>query len=147
MQFEGTVSIKAPREDVWEFLTDPEKVTQCVPGVESFEIVEPGKKFNAVAGLGLGTVKVKFKTEIEWLGLDKPNMARMHAKGTAPGSSMEAISEMHLENTDGGTTELRWSADIKIFGKIASLAARLMGGVTNKLSAAFFQCVKRKIEG
>jgi len=146
MQFEGTVSINAPQEKVWDFLINPETVSQCVPGMESLEVIEPGKKFRAIAGLGLGTVKVKFKTEIEWLEMVQPDRAKMHAKGTAPGSSMEAATEMHLIKSAAGMTELRWSADIKIYGKIASLAARLMGSVTKKLSAAFFECVKKKVE-
>jgi carbon monoxide dehydrogenase subunit G len=146
MNFEGTVGINAPREKVWEFLTDPEQVSQCVPGVESLEIVEPGKKFKAVAGLGLGTVKVKFKTEIVWLELDKPKRAKMQAKGTAPGSSMETTSEMRLTDGADGQIDLHWTAEMKIYGTIASLAARLMGSVTKKLSAAFFECVKKKIE-
>jgi carbon monoxide dehydrogenase subunit G len=31
-------------------------------------------------------------------------------------------------------------------GTIASLASRMMGGVTQKLSAEFFACAKQKIE-
>lgn len=147
MNFNGTISIKGSQEKVWEFLTDPEQVSQCVPGVESLEIVEPGKRFKAVAGLGLGTVKVKFKTDIEWLELEKPTRAKMQAKGTAPGSSMETTSEMRLSEGVDDQTDLHWTADVKIYGTIASLAARLMGSVTQKLSAAFFECVKKKIEG
>src|SRR6185295_16574894 len=46
-----------------------------------------------------------------------------------------------------GATELRWSADVTVVGTIASLAARLMGGVTQKLTSAFFEEVKKRIEG
>ena len=37
MHLEGTVNIKASRETVWQFLTDPNKVSQCAPGVETVE--------------------------------------------------------------------------------------------------------------
>ncbi len=147
MHFEGDVTIKASREKVWQFLTDPDGVGQCVPGLESMEVVTPGQKFKAVAGLGLGTIKVKFKTDVEWLELDKPNRAKMRARGNAPGSSMEAVSEMVLTESDPETTALHWSAEVKIFGTIASLAARLMGSVTQKMTSAFFDCVQKKIEG
>ena len=49
MRFEGSLSIKAPRERVWRFLTDPEQVAACAPGLESVEVVEPGRRFRAVA--------------------------------------------------------------------------------------------------
>jgi carbon monoxide dehydrogenase subunit G len=39
-----------------------------------------------------------------------------------------------------------WEADVQISGTITSLASRLMGGVTKRLTGAFFDCVKSKIE-
>ena len=41
---------------------------------------------------------------------------------------------------------MKWSADITVLGTLASLAARLMGGITKKLSSEFFNCFKKKIE-
>jgi carbon monoxide dehydrogenase subunit G len=37
MNFKGTVTINAPREKVWKFLTTPEQLTECAPGLESLE--------------------------------------------------------------------------------------------------------------
>jgi len=146
MKFDGQVTIKAPRHKVWQFLTDPHGVSQCVPGLESMHVITPQEKFQAVAAIGLGTVKVRFNTEVEWLDLEEPGHAKLKAKGTAPGNSMEAIGQMDLLDGPDDTTELKWSAEIKIFGTIANLAARLMGSVTRKLTKAFFDCVKEKIE-
>jgi carbon monoxide dehydrogenase subunit G len=146
MNFKGTVTINAPREKVWHFLTNPELVSQCAPGVESVEVITPNEKFRAVASIGFGAVKATFTTDAEWTELDPPNRARMKIKGKAPGSAVEGASEMHLSDAPGGATELQWSADITIIGAIASLAARLMGVVTQKLTSAFFECVRKKIE-
>ncbi len=147
MHFQGSVTIDAPRATVWRFLTDPDGVSQCVPGLETLEVTEPGRRFRAVAGIGLGTVKARFTTDVEWLELDAPNRARMKAHGRAPGSAMDAESGMVLTDNASGGTDLAWSADVAVSGTIASLAARLMGGVTQKLTAAFFDCVRSKIEG
>ncbi len=66
MLIEGKDNIKATRGDVWKFLTDAESISKCTPGIESMEVIEPGRKFKAIGALGLGTVKVKFNTTIEW---------------------------------------------------------------------------------
>ncbi|HEX7127534.1 MAG TPA: carbon monoxide dehydrogenase subunit G [Thermodesulfobacteriota bacterium] len=147
MRFEGAVTINAPRETVWRFLTDPEGVSQCVPGLETLEVTEPGRRFRAVAGIGFGTVRARFTTDVEWLELDAPNRARMKAHGTAPGSAMDAESGMVLTDNASGGTDLVWTTDVSVSGTIASVAARLMGGVTQKLTAAFFDCVRARIEG
>jgi carbon monoxide dehydrogenase subunit G/molybdopterin biosynthesis enzyme len=146
MRFEGKVTIRATRERVWGFLTDPEQVGACAPGVESIEVVEPGKRFRATASVGFGTVKTSFVTEAEWVDVYAPALARMKVHGTAPGSAVDAVTEMALADGAEGTTELLWAADVAVVGAIASLAARLMGGVTQKLTAAFFEVVRQKIE-
>ena len=51
-----------------------------------------------------------------------------------------------LTDGQGGATDLAWSADIQVVGTVASMAARLMGGVTKKLTAAFFDKVREEIE-
>jgi carbon monoxide dehydrogenase subunit G len=146
MRFEGSLSIQAPRQKVWDFLTDPEEVSKAAPGLEKLEIVEPGKKFRATTSVGFGSVKVRFVNDVEWVEMDAPNMARMKAHGTAPGSGMDATTAMTLSDGQGGATDLAWTADINVVGTVASMAARLMGGVTKKLTAAFFDKVREQIE-
>ncbi len=146
MHLEGKVTIKAPQDKAWKFLTDPNQVSKCVPGLQSMKIVEPDKKFAAVSGLGLGSVKVTFNVDVEWLELEKPNRARMKARAVAPGSSIDAVSEMKLSKTSATETELGWTADVTVVGRIATLASRLMGGVSQKMAGDFFNCAKSQIE-
>lgn len=146
MNFKGTVTINAPRDRVWSFLTDPPQLTECVPGLESLDVVTPNEKFRAVASIGFGAVKARFVTDAQFMDLDAPNRARMKIHGTAPGSVVDGMSEMLLSDGVNGATVLNWSSDITVVGTIASLAARLMGVVTQKLTDAFFECVRKKIE-
>jgi len=146
MRFEGTVQIKASRDRVWEFLIDAESVGKCAPGVESVEVLVPNQKFKAIAAIGFGAVKARFAGEAEFLELDAPNRAKLKAHGDAPGSAADVTSEMVLSDGPDGTTELKWTADIVILGTLASLAARLMSGITQKLTAEFFNCFKKTIE-
>lgn len=147
MHLEGTTAIQAPRDKVWKFLTDANAVGKCAPGLETMEIITPDQKFRAVASIGFGTVKARFVTDVEWVELDAPNWAKMKAHGTAPGSAMDATAEMFLTNGPDGATDMKWMAEVVVVGTIASLASRMMGSVTQKLTAAFFDCVKKKIEG
>jgi uncharacterized protein len=146
MNFKGTVTINAPREKVWAFLTDPSQLTECAPGLESLDVIVPNEKFRAVVSAGFGAIKARFVTDATWMDLDPPNRARMKIHGTAPGSSVDGTSEMVLSDGANGSTVLNWSSDITVVGTIASLAARLMGVVTQKLTDAFFECVRKKIE-
>jgi uncharacterized protein len=146
MNFNGTVTIRAPREKVWTFLTDPNALTQCAPGLESLEVLVPNESFRAVASVGFGAIKARFTIDATWMDLDAPNRARMKMSGKAPGSAVNGSSEMVLSDGADGATLLTWSSDVTVVGAIASLAARLMGVVTQKLTSAFFDCVRAKIE-
>lgn len=145
MQFEGMVDIQAPREKVWEFLTSPDLVSQCAPGVRSVEVVIPDKQFKAVATIGFGSAKATFQADIEWMEVYPHRFARMKAHGITPGSGVDVISEMRLTTHDK-VTILSWTADIVVVGSLASTAARLMDGITRNLTTAFFDCVRGKIE-
>jgi len=146
MKLEGEVTINAPREKVWDFLLDIEGMSECVPGMESLETVEPDQKYRATASVGLGTVRVKFDAYVEWLDLERPTRALLKGHGTAPGSAGDATAEMVLSDGPDGSTTLTWWADVMVSGTLASLASRLMGSVTKKLTSAFFDCVRKKVE-
>jgi hypothetical protein len=146
MKLDGEVTINADRQKVWDYLTDPEAVSQCAPGLESMKIIEPDKQFEAVAGLGFGTVKVRFVTNVYWVELDAPNFAKMTAHGTAPGSAADVTGDMRLEDTADGGTKMTWSADVIVSGTITSLASRMMGSVSKKIANGFFDCVRGYLE-
>lgn len=146
MKVSGSTTISASQDKVFAFLTNPDFVSKCAPGLESMEVVEPGKKFKAIGSVGLGNLKVRFTGDIEFVELVAPSKATMKAHGTAPGSAVDATATMNLSAAADGATQLDWSADINVLGTIAALASRMMGSVTQKLSGEFFACAKKQIE-
>ncbi|MGH2626264.1 MAG: SRPBCC domain-containing protein, partial [Anaerolineales bacterium] len=119
---------------------------QCAPGLESLEIREPGRKFRAVASVGLGSMRARFTLDVEWLELKEPDLARMSVHGTASGSTADITSQIELRDSAQGGTDLSWTADAAIRGPLASLASRLMGSAAQKVSNEFFDCVRRHVE-
>ena len=61
---EADVSIRSPRKKVWGTLTDQNQLGQCVPGVETNEIIEPKKKYRGVVSVGFGGMKARFNGEV-----------------------------------------------------------------------------------
>ena len=146
MLLKGEVAIRAPRKQVWDFLTDPNQIGQCAPGVEKIEVIEPNKRYRGVVSVGLGSVKARFSGDVEVLELDEPNHASLKAHGTSAGSAADAVSEMHLRDGPDGSTIVDWTADVNVSGQLASLVSRLMVPVSQKLSNLFYEEVRRRIE-
>lgn len=146
MRLKGDVTINAPRKKVWDFMTDPEQIGQCAPGVEKIEVVEPLKKYLGVVSIGFGAVKARFSGNVEILELEEPNRAKLKAHGSATGSVADAISEVNFSDGPDGSTLVNWTADVTVAGQLASLASRLMVPVSEKLAGVFYDQVKKKIE-
>jgi carbon monoxide dehydrogenase subunit G len=145
MDFKGDVAIQAPREKVWAFLTDPNQVTQCAPGLQSVEIIDDDH-FKCTVRAGVGMIKGTFVFDITWLERDEPDRARMQANGKMPGSAVSMVSSMDLSDDAEGGTAMHWESNVKVSGTIAGVGARLMGGVADRMTKDIFSCIKSKLE-
>ena len=146
MRLQGEVTIRAPRKKVWDFMTDPDQIGQCAPGVEKIEMIEPLKRYRGIVSVGFGAVKARFSGEVNIIELEEPNYAKLKAHGSASGSVADAVSEMRLSDGPDGSTKLHWTADVTVSGQLASLASRLMVPVSQKLAQVFYEQVRKKIE-
>jgi uncharacterized protein len=147
MQFSGSVEIEAPRDEVWAFVSDPERMGLCGPGVEMVDMIDD-TKFVAKAKVKVGPISAKFNVNAEFLERDAPDRAKVSARGKAPGSAVDGTAEMTLRDGEKeGTTIMDWTADMQFSGMMASLGARMIEGTANKLIGETFTCVKSKLEG
>ena len=145
MEFSGSVDIPAPRETVFGFVTDPDKIGQCGPGVESIEVIDPAH-FQASAKVGVGFITARFVVDLEIAEQAPPDFAVIKARGQAPGSAVDATGRMDLvDGPEPGTTTMNWSADVAISGMIASVGARLIEGTATKLIDQTFDCIRAKL--
>jgi len=131
MKLEGTRSFSAPRGTVWEILNSPEQMAEIMPGVESFDIVDDRHwKANVKIPLGLGGMRMSIN--FEKLEEREPDFSRLRAKGTGVGALMDMETAFHLDAGDGGGTEMRWEADVRIAGPVGSMGQRVLQPIVNQ---------------
>ena len=144
LEFTGSPDIAAPRERVWQRLMDPQFVAQSAPGVESVETLDPNN-FKVVSAFGVGSIKVRFKLDVELSDVVEPERAIMRARGKAPGSAVDVVSSMRLEDAGDGQTRLAWKATSDVSGTVASVGARLLEGTARKLIEQFWTDFARRV--
>ncbi len=145
MEFSGAVDIPAPRDKVFAWVIDPNKVGQCGPGVESIEVVD-ATHFRARAKVGVGFISARFVVDLEIAEQSAPDKAVIRAHGQAPGSAVDAVGRMNLvDGPEAGTTTMLWAAEVHIAGTIASVGSRLIEGTANKMIGQTFDCMRAKI--
>jgi carbon monoxide dehydrogenase subunit G len=137
LDFSGAPEIRASPQTVWTKLLDPDFVAASAPGVESVERVDP-THFKVVSGLGVGAVKVRFKLDVELFDVVEGQRLKMRARGKAPGSAVDVVSALHVEDAGDGRTRLNWSASSEVSGTVASVGARLLEGTARRLTEQFW---------
>jgi carbon monoxide dehydrogenase subunit G len=145
MHFEGTTVIRAPRDAVYEFLLDPERVGPCGPGVESIEVID-ATHYRATAKVGIGFISARFQVTLEITDQEPPSRAVVKGHGQAPGTAVDGTAEMRLSEEDATTTRMDWQAEVTIHGAIAGVGARLIEGTANKMVGQSFDCIRARLE-
>jgi len=143
IEFAGSPVIAATREEVWTRLTDPDFVAASGPGVESVETLDP-THFKVISGLGVGSVKVRFRLDVELFDIIEGHTLKMRARGKAPGSAVDVISRLELQDAGPGQTRLQWSATSEPSGTVASVGSRLLEWTARKLTEEFWTDFARR---
>jgi uncharacterized protein len=130
VKVEGTRTYAAPREQVWAVLNDPAEMAGLMPGVESFELLdETHWRAKVKVPLGLGSMRMSI--DFEKADSRPPEHARLQAKGKGVGAIMSMETEFDLSE-DGAGTAMRWQADVRILGQVASMGQRVIQPIVNQ---------------
>jgi uncharacterized protein len=140
------VPIRAPRDRVWAFVTDPDQVGQCAPGVDSIEMVD-STHFKVGSKIGIGFIRARFVLNLEFAELAPPERAVIKAHGQAPGTAVDGTADMRLsEGAAAGTSVMDWSAEVVMTGALASAGAKMIEGTADKMIGQAFDCIRAKLE-
>jgi carbon monoxide dehydrogenase subunit G len=99
-----------------------------------------------VVRAGVGPIKGTFAMNVQFIELDRPKHAAVVARGQAPGSAVEMVSNMNLAEFDETHTMMEWSSDVTVSGMIQQVGSRLMQGAADKITQQVFSCIKAKLE-
>ena len=69
IEIEKTFDVPQPLEEVWSFLTDPERIVKCLPGARLIDSIDE-RTFRGEIGMKLGPIGTLFKGVIRFDELD-----------------------------------------------------------------------------
>ena len=142
-------TIGAPIGDVWDFMTDIEKVSSCIPGAQYVE--DLGDNCHAVMlTIKVGPIKSSYKSEVSISNLDVNNHTlEIEGKGTdvkgKGGATMEMVGS--LTDSGDGITEINGDSTVTIQGMLAQFGSRMVEDVSNQLFLQFIKSLATKLEG
>ena len=131
MKMQGNHTLQAPRDQVWDFLMDPESIAKVMPGCERLEEVRPDT-FEATLKLGIAAVQGTYIGSVQLLDKTPPSHYRMMVDGSGTPGFVKGEATIDLEEKDGETV-LTYSADVQVGGLIANVGQRMISGVAKMI--------------
>ena len=146
MQLSGTHTLQGSPEQVWAALNDPEVLARCAPGVKSLEATGPDQ-YRALIELAVGPVKGNYQGKIAITDKDQPHSMTLKVEAKAPVGIVTAIGKLRLSPVqEGKATQLDWEGTPQLAGMLASVGARLIGGVAKAQADLFFSKLQKEIQ-
>ena len=136
MKLSGSYQIKLEKQKVWEALNNPEILKKAIPGCQEF-IKKSDTEFTATAKNKIGPFNASFTGDIELKDIDAPNSYKITGSGNSPVGFASGEATVKLEEKNG-ITDLVYSVEANVGGKIAQVGSRLIDMTAKKMADVFF---------
>jgi carbon monoxide dehydrogenase subunit G len=146
MELTGTRVIAADIDTVWNHLNRAETLRACIPGCQELT-GSADEGFAAVVKQKVGPVSATFKGAVTFENIVPPVSYTIvgEGKGGVAGFA-KGRADVTLVTVPEGT-ELSYTADVKVGGKLAQLGNRVIGGFARKMADQFFERFQETVEG
>lgn len=145
MKLDGTNTLPAPVETVWNTINDPEALRRCTPGLKELKPTGPDS-YQATLSIGIAAVKGTYAGTLKITEKQAPKHYKIVLEGTGGAGFMRGEGIVDLE-AQGNETLLRWAGDIQVGGLIAGVGQRMLSGVGKMLIGQFFKCLEQQFAG
>jgi carbon monoxide dehydrogenase subunit G len=144
MKIEGQFPFEgiAPLE-VWNFLTDARRISECLPGCEKLEQTGEGT-YDMQMRFGVGAISGVFKGAIRLHDLQPTSQYQMSVNGSGAPGFVNGEGTVLITANETGTT-LQYTGDVSAGGAIASVGQRMISGAARMVINQFFKCVAGKL--
>jgi|TARA_R110000850_G_scaffold277143_1_gene423597 carbon monoxide dehydrogenase subunit G len=141
----GKQVIQLPRAQVWEALNDPEVLKQCIPGCDQF-VASGENEYDIVMTAAVGPIKAKFKGKLTLGDINPPESYTLTFDGSGGAAGFGKGNASVVLGDLPGQTELEYSVQAKVGGRLAQVGSRLIDGVAKKMADEFFERFKQRVE-
>lgn len=140
MEMQGSRRLAVSQQQAWEALNDPQVLKACIPGCDK---VEPTADNQYAIGMAVkvGPVAARFAGKIMLADVRPPNSYTIafEGQGGAAGFGKGTAKVSLAPPAEGAGSELSYTAQAQVGGKIAQVGQRLVDGVARSMAEDFFR--------
>jgi len=144
MHVEGSFEVRRDPDSVFAFFTDARQLVDCLDDPHTVEVVDP-IHFTGSVTTGVAFIRGTFRMTGEYLETRRPERVAAKLHGVGLGSGGDATISTDLLDS-GGSTTVRWMADLIFSGPVASVGERVIRGTVDKKTQKLFENARRHLE-
>jgi len=124
IKFNGEFEVKRTHEQVFDFLTDPQKFVPLLPEFQSMS-VEDATHFTVKVNVGVSHIKGTANVRMELAQAERPTRAQYKGQGSVAGGNVSLIAGFDV-SPNGDGSKVAWQGEAQIFGRLTSVAGGLL---------------------
>ena len=124
IKFAGSFEVRRTPEEVYDFLTDPNKFAPLLPDFRGLT-VDDAQHFTVKVSVGISYIKGVAEVKMQLSEATRPTRARYKGQGSVAGGNVSMVAGFNLAPLGDGT-KVAWEGDAQVFGRLTSVAGGLL---------------------
>ncbi|MBZ5721126.1 MAG: SRPBCC family protein [Acidobacteriia bacterium] len=120
----GEFEVKRNPEDVFDFLTNPEKFAPLLPEFQGMS-KQDETHFTVKVNVGISYIKGVADVKMELAENERPRRAQYKGQGSVAGGNVSLTAGFDL-SPNGEGTKVAWQGEAQVFGRLTSVAGGLL---------------------
>ncbi|MBL7124816.1 MAG: carbon monoxide dehydrogenase subunit G [Dehalococcoidales bacterium] len=147
MLIEGKFTLRAPIQEVWDFLLAPGTLASCIPGAEKVEAIDD-KTYESVVKQKVGPISVRLKFTTTLTDIDPPRHLKAIGRGADIGKAGIFTQETTVDLTkiSKDEVEVSYSSNVSITGRLATFGERIMRAKAKTAGEEFTKNLQEKLK-
>lgn len=136
IKFSGVFEVKKQPEEVYDFLTDPNRFASLLPDFQALT-VQDATHFTLKVNVGISYIKGSADVKMELAEAERPRHAQYKGQGAVGGGSVTLVAgfdQAPVVDATGAVlaTKVNWQGEAQIFGRLASVAGGMLEPIAKK---------------
>ncbi|PYS40057.1 MAG: hypothetical protein DMG14_11825 [Acidobacteria bacterium] len=147
LQTSGQIRVDVDRATAFDFVGDPVRLAQCIPGCGDLRELSP-RVYSAVLTNDVAFITLSFKVIVEIIKVEPPSAieAKISGESIGLGGRVVANAGLQLSESGPGQTEIRYTASVGLTGKLGGLGEPVFRAKSAEVAREFGTNLKAAIE-
>jgi len=144
MKLEGEYLFNGPRQDVWDMVRDPDALATALPGTQKLTKISENEYEGAI-NMRIGPVSGSFAGKLTVSNEVPPESCTLTVEGKGIAGFAKGVGNVTLIEQTESKTLLKYTGDMNIGGRLASVGQRLFDSVSKNMIRQGFEALDKTL--